>query len=116
MRYRRTLHGQQPPGTLRVLAGAEAWAVAHTASGWKGRFLLLPPDEPAADFDWRPVIHGEPAAALVHVIGRISDEALRELGRALLRDGATLVTCLFEPHQPARFFRRRPAQEAEHAR
>ena len=71
--------------TIHVLAGSDAWQMAHQyiEAGWA--FVLLPPASNPEGFDWSVCAGHDPA--LISVAGDLPAAVLDRLGRALIRDG-----------------------------
>lgn len=78
--------------TLWVLAGPDAWEVAGIWLGTRALYVIAPPGEEPARFDWR-VLAGHPPV-LVHPCGALAQAEVADLVGALLRDGAGRVLVL----------------------
>ncbi len=91
--------------TLSVLAGPAAWQLAGVWLATRALYVVAPPGEDPARFDWR-VLSGHPPV-LVHPCGALTQAEVADLVGALLRDGAERVLVLSggNASQPIRLYR-----------
>jgi len=86
--------------TLWVLAGPDAWDAARLWDASRALFVLSPPGEAPASFDWR-VLAGHPPV-LIWPCGDLAQAELAALVGALVRDGCGRVLVLW-PSGPRLF-------------
>lgn len=91
--------------TLWVLAGPDAWRIAGVWLATRALYVVAPPGEDPAGYDWR-VVAGHPPV-LVHPCGDLTQAEFAALVGALVRDGAERVLVLFggDPSRPVRLYR-----------
>ena len=79
--------GQHP--TLWVLAGAGAWDLAREWKDLRRLFLVLPPGENPAGFNWSVLAGHDPV--ILKVAGDLAGAEVQALVLALMRDGVQRV-------------------------
>lgn len=91
--------------TLWVLAGTDAWQFAGVWLATRALYVVAPPGEDPAGYDWR-VVAGHPPV-LVHPCGDLTQAEVAALVGALVRDGAERVLVLPGGHasRPVRLYR-----------
>ena len=106
--------GKYSPRHIFTYCGPEAWEVANRVQrGLKPRdptsapVLVAPPGESAFSFEWP--VHGFDVTVVDSGVG---EDALRELGHALLKSGATLVVLLPNPGEEIVVFRQKELTNA----
>ena len=88
----RSFFGTSPDGrheTYFVLAGEKSWERAQQWRRGSRLFVLAPPKEDPARFNWNCVTRSDPV--LLVVCGTIDGEFVRRLVAAMFRDGVECV-------------------------
>lgn len=91
--------------TFWVLAGPDAWEIAGVWLATRALYVVAPPGEDPARFDWRALADHPPI--LVHSCGTLTQVEVAALVSALLRDGAERILVLpgGDPRQSVRLYR-----------